>query len=83
MRDNDGDSRIIAACYEFESGYAKPVNRGVVFLNGSRDDISADNPQRWVDELFYEAIGAEEVWSDGYYLKGIRIAIEIGEATRQ
>lgn len=74
---------MIAASYEFENGYAKPVNRGVVLWNGSRDDISSDNPQRWVDELVYEAIGAEDVWSDGYNLKGIRVTIEIEEATKQ
>ena len=35
------------------------------------------------NDLVYEAIGAESVWSDGYYLKGIKVTIEIEEATRQ
>ena len=74
---------MITATYEFENGYAKPVNRGVRLWNGSRDDIGPNNPQRWLDDLVYEAIGAEDVWSDGYHLKGIKITIEIEEATRQ
>ena len=48
---------MISASYEFEHGYARPVNRGVVLWNGSRDDVSADNPQRSGDSLIYEAIG--------------------------
>ena len=74
---------MIEATYEFENGYASPVNRGVSLWNGSRDDIGPDNPQRLVHDLVYEAIGAEDVWSDGYHLKGIRVTIEIEEATRQ
>ena len=74
---------MITAPHEFDQGYARPVNRGVFLWNGTEDDISPDNPMRSVDALIYEAIGAEEVWSDGYHLKGIRVTIEIGEATRQ
>ena len=74
---------MIEVTYEFENGYASPVNRGVSLWNGSRYDISPDNPQRLVHDLVYEAIGAEDVWSDGYHLKGIRITIEIEEAKKQ
>ena len=74
---------MISASYEFEHGYARPVSRGVVLWNGSRDDVSADNPQRSGDSLIYEAIGAEDVWSDGYNLRGTRVTIEIEEAARQ
>ena len=73
---------MIEATYEFENGYASPVNRGVRLWNGS-EDIGPDNPQRLVHDLVYEAIGAEDVWSDGYHLKGIKITIEIEEAKRQ
>ena len=38
------------ASYEFESGYAKPVYRGVVFWNGSEDEIGPDNPERMFDD---------------------------------
>ncbi len=72
-----------SACYKFENGYAKPVNRGVFLWNGNEDDIGPDNSRRSVDDLIYELIGAEEVWSDGYYLKGIRVTIEIDEVTKQ
>lgn len=74
---------MIAASYEYENGYAKPVNRGVSLWNGSDDDIGPDNPRRLVHDLVYEAIGAELVWSDGYHLKGIKITIEIEEAKKQ
>lgn len=74
---------MLMASYEFENGYARPVNRGTVLWNGSLDEISRDNPQRSLDSLVYELIGAEEVWSDGYYLKGIRVTIEIDEVTKQ
>ena len=74
---------MITATYKFENAYAKPVNRGVRLWNGSRVDISADSPQRLVHDLVYEVIGAEDVWSDGYHLKGIRVTIEMEEATRQ
>ena len=59
------------------------MNRGVVLWNGDKDDVGPDNPERWIDGLIYEAIGAEQVWSDGYHLKGIKVTIEIDEATRQ
>lgn len=74
---------MIRSSYEFENGYASPMNRGVSLWNGSAGDIGPDNPRRLFDGLVYEAIGAEEVWSDGYNLKGIKITIEIDEATRQ
>ena len=74
---------MITRTYKFENGYAKPVNRGINLWNGSRDEISRDNPLRWLDDLVYEAIGAEDVWSGGYHLKGIKVTIEIAEAKRQ
>ena len=74
---------MLKASYEFENGYARPVNRGVSFWNGSRDEISRDNPQRSFDALVYELIGAEDVWSDAYDLKGIKVTIEIEEVTKQ
>ena len=74
---------MITASYEFDHGYAKPVNRGVFLWNGTRDDISPDNPMRSVDALIYGMIGAEDVWSDAYNFNGIRVTIEIGEATKQ
>ena len=51
--------------------------------NGNEDSIGPDNPEREFDALVYELIGAEEVWSDGYYLKGIKITVEIAEVARQ
>ena len=36
-----------------------------------------------VDGLVYEVIGAEDVWSDGYNLKGIKVTIEIEESAKQ
>ena len=74
---------MLNASYEFENGYVKPVNRGVVLWNGSEDDIGPDSPERWLDDLVHEAIGATDAWSTGYYLKGIKVTIEIAEATRQ
>lgn len=74
---------MLKVSYEFENGYAKPVNRGVILWNGDKDYVGPDNPERRIDGLVYEAIGAEEVWSDGYHLKGIKVTIEIDEATRQ
>lgn len=74
---------MIKKTYEFERGYAKPVNRGVVLWNGDRDEISAENPQRWVSDLVYEAIGAESIWSDGYNLNGVKVTIEIDEVAKQ
>ena len=74
---------MITRTYRFENCYAKPVNRGINLWNGSRGEIRQDNPKRWLDDLVYEAIGAEEVWPDGYDLKGIKVTIEVAEATRQ
>ena len=74
---------MISASYEFENSYAKHVNRGVFFWNGSEDDISPDNPRRSVDGIIYELIGAEQIWSDAYDLKGIKVTIEIEEVTKQ
>ncbi len=72
---------MITARYEFEHGYASLINRGVTFWNGDRDNVSPDNPMRSPEGLVYELIGADDVWSAGYDLKGIRITIEIEEAT--
>ena len=74
---------MITGKYEFENGRAMMLNRGVNLWNGSKDSISRDNPRRSFDALVYELIGAEEVWSDGYYLKGIKVTIEIQEVTKQ
>ena len=74
---------MLNASYEFENGYAKPINRGVVLWNGSEDDIGPDNPRRLFDDLIYEALGEDNAWLAGYHLKGIKVTIEIAEATRQ
>lgn len=74
---------MLKASYEFENGYARPVNRGVSLWNGNEDSIGPDNPEREFDALVYELIGAEEVWSDGYYLKDIKITVEIAEVAKQ
>ena len=74
---------MITASYEFEHGYAKPVNRGVVLWNGSKGDIGPDNPERWFDDLVYDLVGAEGAWSSGYNLKGVKVTIEIEEVTGQ
>ena len=71
----------IKASYEFENGRARMLNRGVTFWNGSEDEISAYNPKRSFDDIVYELIGAEEVWSDEYELKGIKITVEIEEVS--
>ena len=70
------------ASYEFENGRARMIHRGVSFWNGAEDEISADNPERSFDDLVYEMIGAESVWSDEYELKGVRITVEIDEVRR-
>ena len=74
---------MIKRSYEFENGYDSPMNRGASLWNGSESDIGPDNRRRLFNDVVYEAIGAESVWSDGYNLKGIKITIEIDEATRQ
>ena len=74
---------MISASCKFKNGYARPVNRGTALWNGSRDEISRDNPQRELDDLEYEPIGTEEVWPDCYDLKGIKVTIEIEEVTKQ
>jgi hypothetical protein len=74
---------MIKRAYKFENGYVSPMNRGASLWNGSEGDIGPGNPRRLFNDLVYEAIGAESVWSDGYYLKGIKVTIEIEEATSQ
>ena len=74
---------MISAKYEFENGYARPINRGVVLWNGDRDSVSSDNPMRSVEDLVYELIGADDVWSSGYDLKGVKFTIEIEEVSEQ
>ncbi len=69
--------------YEFENGCARPMNRGVILWNGSEDEVSRDNPMRSIKDLIYELIGADEVWSEGYDLKGVKITVEIEEVTKQ
>ena len=66
---------------KFESGYARPVNRGIVLWNGEK--ISSENPERELNNLVYEALGEDDFWSRGYELKGIRVLIEIERAERQ
>ena len=58
------------------------LNKGIVIWNGAEDEISAENPERSFDDLVYEMIGAESVWSDEYELKGVRITVEIDEVRR-
>ena len=74
---------MITETYEFEHGYASPINRGVTLWNGDRDSISPDNPMQSLNSLVYQLIGADEVWSAGYDLKGIKLTIEIEESTEQ
>ena len=74
---------MISAIYEFDNGRARMLNKGVNLWNGREDEIGPDNPERSLDNLVYELIGAEEVWSDSYDLKGIKVTIEIEEVTRQ
>ena len=80
---NNINKAKLKATYEFENGRARMVNRGVYFWNGSEDSISASNPMRSADLLFYELLGEPDVWSGGHDLKGIKITIEIEEATKQ
>ena len=74
---------LFKASYEFENGRARMLNKGVVLWNGDEDEISADNPKRTFDSLIYELLDAEEVWSDQYELKGIKITVEIEESRIQ
>lgn len=83
MTTTDGNRATLKASYEFENGRARMIHRGVTFWNGDEDEISADNPKRTFDALVYELLGAEEVWSDQYELKGIRITVEIEESRIQ
>ena len=73
----------LKAFYEFENGRARMIHRGVSFWNGGEDEISAENPTRTFDSLIYELLGVEEVWSDQYELKGIKITVEIEESRIQ
>ena len=52
-------------------------------MERGRDDINPNNPQCSIEDLVYEMVGDNDPWSDGYYLKGIKVTIEIKEATRQ
>ena len=74
---------MLKASYEFENGYLKPVYRGVVFWNGSEDEIGPDNPERMFDDLIYDLIGAEGSWTHSYDLKGIKVTIEIEDVAAQ
>ena len=73
---------MITASYEFEHGYVRPIFRGVLFWNGSKE-MSRGNPEKDFTDLVHEAIGSNEVGMNGCYLKGIKITIEIEEATEQ
>ena len=74
---------MITATYEFENGTARLMNRGVFLWNGNRDSVSSDNPMQSFDSLVYELIGADDVWSAGYDLKGIKFTIEIEKVSEQ
>ena len=83
MTTTDKSKSSLKASYEFDNGRARIIHRGVYFWNGAENDISAENPMRTFDSLVYELLGAEEVWSDQYELKGIKITVEIGESRIQ
>lgn len=74
---------MITASYEFGNGRARLMNKGIVLWNGSEDSIGPGNPEREFNDLVYDLISGEDVLSDGYYLKGIKVTIEIEEVTRQ
>ena len=83
MTTTDENKPMLKASYEFDHGRARMIHRGVSFWNGSEDEISAENPMRTFDSIVYELLGAEEIWSEQYELKGIKITIEIEEAIIQ
>ena len=74
---------MLKASYEFENGYVRPIYRGIVLWNGTEDEIGPDNPEREFNDLVYELVEAKHARLDGYYLKGIKVTIEIEEETRQ
>ena len=39
--------------------------------------------EQYFEDLIYEGMGARDAWLSGYYLKGVKVTIEIEEATRQ
>ena len=83
MTTTDAIRSNLKVTYEFESGRARTIHRGITFCNGSEDEISAENPKRTFDSLIYELLGAEEFWSDQYELKGTKITVEIEESRIQ
>lgn len=74
---------MLKASYEFENGYVRPIYRGIVLWNGNEEDVGPGNPEREFSDLVYDLIEAKHAWSDGYYLKGIKVTIEIEEVIRQ
>ncbi len=72
---------MLKASYEFENGYVRPIYRGIVLWNGNEFDPG--NPEREFNDLVYELVEAKHARSDGYYLKGIKVTIEIEEVTNQ
>ena len=74
---------MLKASYEFENGYVRPIYRRIVLWNGTEDDIGPDNPEREFNDLVYELVEAKHARLDGYYLKGIKVTIEIEEVTKQ
>ena len=72
---------MFCASYEFEHGYVRPIFRGVLLWNGS-EGMGPGNQEKDFTDLVHEAIGADDVLG-GYNLKGIKITIEIEEATEQ
>ena len=74
---------MLKASYEFENGYVRPIYRGIVLWNGTEDKIDPGNLDQEFSDLVYDLIKAKHTQSDGYYLKGIKITIEVEEVTRQ
>lgn len=74
---------VLKASYEFENGYVRPIYRGIVLWNGSEDNTGPGNPEREFNDLVYDLVSGEDALSGGYHLKGIKVTIEIEEATKQ
>ena len=73
---------MITTSYEFENGSVRTARRGILLWNGSEDQLGPDNPRLLFDDLIYEMVGAD-FWTLGYDLKGIKVTIEIEEATER
>ncbi len=51
--------------------------------NGERDDMGGGGQEQYFQDLIYEAIGTKDAWLSACHLKGVKVTIEIEEATRQ